>query len=639
MKKAIFYFMALVIAAAFMLLSQSSRKPYVKTTYKIAVGQNPASSYTLNPGDSLLFERGGSWTITSRIVVSCLGNATDSVYIGAYTGTHGTAKPTITNRTSLPSWNDPARWAAYRGDSVWRYTFADNRNLTQSYRIWLNGAEATRAYMDYISGAVRDSVNRFERVTNNVTYDLKGIIVYSAGGVNPASSYTNIEWTGGTSDVLEIDYDYFILEGLDIRGGSGATVDCIYATNFSVRNNVIGIDATHTGINFNGAKNGDIAYNEIESGDRIKHKHLYQYGVGDGILFSIGMHDVNIHNNYIHDWGHSCYEILTLSHPTIVSQHYKNGYLISNINFYDNLCKAVNVDYCRGFALDVDTSIANRLVLKNTVRIYRNWFDSLMAQNQADCESAVYAYNIFSNIRNPSNYEYADKDVAWGIAMQSYNLTTARRQWIFNNIFYKNQSGGIKISGNSYASSYDSVTGNQIINNIFYKNGWDNTHETSLLHVNGTQIMNENYASPPNLGPQVIRYNLFITDYTANLFHNNGYTAGQYNKDFTYFNTNAGTDLGWTINSNVYGDPLFVNASLGDFTLGTNSPGINAGYNLSDYSLPNALMAGSTWPNVIVNGPQGTNWNIGAFVNAAGNPPLPVAPGSFIIKGKKIKVQ
>lgn len=623
------------ILSILLLLSLSSQG---QTTYRIASGTNPASSYTLNNGDSLLWERGGVWKLTSLLPIYCNGTDSTSIYIGAYTGTHGSALPIINTKDTLPGWTRTWRWVAVKGDTVWKYTLPFN--LAANYRLWFNGVEQTRAYMDYTASAVRDSVNQFQTFTTNRTYDLTGIYVYSPH-VNPASYYSSIEYVGAPTNTFEIDYSGWTMRDLDIRGGSVATVKVINGSKFSINNCKIGVDAAHTGLDMNGAMDASVHHNEIESGDRIKHTHLYQDGVGDGILLGKGWHNLYIHNNYVHDWGHSNFEILTLG-VTTQAWHYRNGLLGSNLHYYDNLSKAANVDYCRHFALDVDTSVGNSLRGRHEVWVYRNFMDSSMAQSQADCEGAVYAYNVIANTRNPSNYEYASNDAGWGIAMQSYNLTTARRQWFIGNTHYRNQSGAIKISANSYSNSYDSVTGNQFINEIYYRNGWDGNNETGNAHVNGVQVMNESYTSPSNLGTQTFKNNLFLTDDTTHLFFNNHYTYPNFTKTFSYFNSTAGTDLGWTINNNIYGDALFTDAANGDYTLTATSPGLLAGYNASDYSLPNGLKGGSSYPNNVLSAAN-TSWNIGAFVEGATVTPTAIKVytkgGKVMVRGGKLLVK
>jgi hypothetical protein len=74
-------------------------------------------------------------------------------------------------------------------------------------------------------------------------------------------------------------------------------------------------------------------------------------------------------------------------------------------------------------------------------------------------------------------------------------------------------------------------------------------------------------------------------------------------------------------------DPLFVNASAGNFTLLAASPAIHAGSNLgSPYNL--GLLSRSSWPSSVVIGDQnayGTAWEIGAFIFATAHT-LPAAP-------------
>lgn len=77
-------------------------------------------------------------------------------------------------------------------------------------------------------------------------------------------------------------------------------------------------------------------------------------------------------------------------------------------------------------------------------------------------------------------------------------------------------------------------------------------------------------------------------------------------------------------------DPLFVNASAGNFTLLAASPAIHAGSNLgSPYNL--GLLSSSSWPSSFVIGDQntyGTAWEIGAFIFPTAHT-LPAAPSGL----------
>ena len=556
------------------------------TTIRVPKTGRPANSYTLKAGDSLLFERGGKWNLANQISVFCNGAKPEDIYIGSY-GVGN--RPVFTTRTAVPGWNDPAKWVKVRGDSVWKMKM----QLAYSYRIYLNGQQGDRAYLNYQGPPVDrivDSVNRFHNYACDETVEY-AIYVY-APGRNPATYYSNIEYVGAPSATLEISGSGFTMEGLDVQGGAGASVFCILVSQFVIRENRIGLDASHSGLSFSGARFGLIERNEIESGDRKKDRHLFQHGVGDGLYMTAGIHNVNVRWNYIHDWGHSCFELDTKG-SAIQPGYYHKGLLLSNLNVYENLLKAANVDYCRGAEFNVDTAVANRKMAKGTVRFYRNYIDSTHVQSQFACEGMLIAGNVFKHTFNPTNLEYANHDNGFALAIGTYNMTTGKRMLIANNTFAFNESGAIKLGSND-AASYDTLTGNIIVNNIFYRNGENCHRETTMGHVDGVQLMVENYGkNPAKLGAHTIKNNLFLSHLPANVYFDNRYGYPNTNKDVDFLNSRVGKDKVWDVTCNIYADPQFVNATAGDFFVKKGSPAEGKGLNLRGYGQSDELINGS----------------------------------------------
>lgn len=568
----------------------------------------PTSLPFLHAGDKVLFERGGRWTATQTLVFYCLGvdNNYDDIEIGAY-GTGAT--PIIETKATVPN-----NWTAYRGDTVWRatvpFTFQSNS------RLWINGVEQPRAFFDYAGGSYIDSVNRFQVYTDNwhAPGNTNAILLYSPH-VNPVTYYgSDIKFCGEPSSVFEIDYNGWTLQNLDIRGGTVNTVQVINGVKATVRNCTIGIDAAHGGLNFQGIQGLRLYNCEINSGDQLKTRNLFQDGVGDGLGFGYGAHDVDCYNLLIKNWGHSCFEILTLGSQLYSYMYNSNGLLYSNFKFHDNICTAPDVDYCRGFAIDITADAGDLMIGRHEIWIYRNLFTDLHVQSQADGEGTVIAYNIFNHTKNPETIDiYPDLDRGWAIAINGYNGTTGRRQWIIGNTFINNESGGIDLSGSNSSAGYGDIVGNEITNNLFINNGWKGNREVSMGHVNGTQIMIEPYATGGTKG-NTIKNNMFLTQYPNNFFFNGFYSSGNRLRTFANFAANAQADLtsqtgyAWTISGNIYSDPLLNS----DYTLPINSPARNAGLNLSDYSLPDAIRAGRTWLTDALTVPN-TNWDLGAF--------------------------
>lgn len=603
-------------------------KRLFSTTYKVSIGGTLNSSYTLQPGDSLLLERGAQFNLTATLNVS--GNGTSGS--GAYFGAYGTGpKPIITTRMPLPNSTgagNTGRWVQYHGDTVWRYIFTSGLQQV-NHRLWLDKKEAIHAYMDYNGGRIVDSVNQFQKYST--AYNLSDTLLLYAPGVNPAMFYNSIEYDGETGSTLDLSGNYITMENIDVQGGNVANTRVITCSNVTVKNCTIGRSAGHTGLYFKNARNVTARYNEIESGDSIKHTFLYQQGVGDGVLVDMGSHSLNIWNNFVHDWGHSNFEILLLNKPASVdTTYYKNGLLVSDINYEYNLSKAPRVDYCRHLALDVDTSWANRFVEYNGIRVRYNFMDSAHCVSQLGCRGAIFAFNVVVNTMNPTNTAYQATDAAFAISFSAYNRTSPKDMLIYGNTIAYNESGGLKFQGNA-DPSYDTIARNKIVNNIIAYNGSKGDRETSLNHANNVQIMVEDYGNAATASSKRLTHdfknNLVVSSVPNNTFFSNIYSIGNYLKSYTYFTTTGATDLGWTMSGNVTGDPLFTNASSANYTLQTSSPAKGAGLTLaSPYDV--ALNVNSVWPNSVSTATQATLFNMGAFTSGA------VTPTLFIIKRK-----
>ncbi len=90
--------------------------------------------------------------------------------------------------------------------------------------------------------------------------------------------------------------------------------------------------------------------------------------------------------------------------------------------------------------------------------------------------------------------------------------------------------------------------------------------------------------------------------------------SGVYESTYATWETDAGNCGTIGCSHSVEADPLLTNPSIGVFTLQPGSPAIGAGTNMGS-SYDSDMLPGSTWPNGVVIGTQGSRWNVGVYLS------------------------
>lgn len=542
----------------------------------IPIGTSVASANTAisaaNPGDSVRFERGG--TYVGMVDIDASGAAGNHIIFDAY---GSGADPIITTRTSLPGWDTPGNWTNL-GSNVWSKSVPFN-NQSTDFRFWLNGSE-------YYKSQTSATVNSTKRTSYNVVYAAT-LYVYATS--NPATFYSSIEYNGTEYCALQFNFvSYVTLQNLDIRGGTGGTVDSYGSSHLIIQNCHIGLDAGKVGIRRGGSGTCNdiiIRDNVLDSGDRLVNQDYYTpYAINDGIY--IGTHPTSgwrIYRNTIKDWGHACVDM-----NNIIGN-------ANDIEIYDNLLTAENVGYCRAIGY---VGIEGGSYTSN--KIYRNLIYRTSIQVQIGCPNLEFYNNVINETRNSTNSPTAGS--GRGIDISGYSSTHALNMKVYNNVIANCASEGLRVSR---SAGYTSPTGNQIINNIFYNNG-----DLSPNGYDDAQIVIvENGA---NITGNTFRNNLlYKTGITDRIYYDNRNVGNEF-MTLAEFNARNGVDSD-VISGNIGGDPLFVDDNA-DFALQSGSPAVNTGINLgSPYDI--ALIA-STWPSDVNTGSQVGAWNLGAYVDA-----------------------
>lgn len=657
-----------------------------KTTTGTDLTTYMGNLFSFQTGDSVLFQTGGKYTLPSEWII--LAN---NLYIGSYTGASNTdtTRPVLTTVTTLPNSNLTNRWrqevvhGSYNltGRNVWRYLgdsldgFSFDGNLI--YRYFFDSKEYRRAH-------AIDSVN-----TRNRTYYNNGITgdnhLYVWATLNPATFYTNITFPSKAENTISfVGSSNITFAGLDVQGGEK---NCMYggrALNVTIQNCKIGAYTGHNGLTFKfGVKGATVRNNEFDPKSRIK--QYFQVNVSnvgssveEGFAIYTGVHNANIYSNIFYNWGHAGIDVdnldyilsggrATVAYPSdmLVTEDGLN-YSMSNVNIYDNISEADSIDYGRAIlANGLDSLCAGPMYMKN-VKIYRTLCRAQAIRSQIGAKGLVFAYNFIVNATHTAyavGPTYADDGYKAALGISGYNNTTPQNMVIVGNVFANASGPGLYINQSSSTRDpyYNPVQGNLIANNIFYKNGSSPTTFNS-----GVQLAIEGFDCDAVMQNNRFENNILYSLTPANAFYDNrigatfvtptttsnctpGPTSGFY-KSVSGFNARNGVSVnGQTADvmlNNLASDPQFTNPDAYDFTLAPSSPAIGAGKNLSDFSLPDALAAGSAWPSAVIPAAQGSLYTIGVFVADEGTPPPPpiattiiTNTGFSIPKGRKLKIQ
>ena len=250
---------------------------------------------------------------------------------------------------------------------------------------------------------------------------------------------------------------------------------------------------------------------------------------------------------------------------------------------------------------------------------------------------STFEYNDFSLCADPTGlvadamFKFAGS--TYNIVRYNYfhdttkqcNIATMPNAASGNNQFYYNIAYNVPEGFDIYSSSNE-IYNNTIITNIV-------GYQPMGLKTNaGLNIIKNNIFYHPGNG--VHSYALFANGAAAtNIIDNNLlYTGG------------AASPIGWTATGenwggmtfaqwqahgkydlhSVWGNPLLVSPSTGNFHLLSTSPAIDAGADLGSTYSSAIMPAGSTWSSSITTADQslrGSGWEIGAYVY-----PVPLAP-------------
>ncbi|MHA1873407.1 MAG: choice-of-anchor Q domain-containing protein [Candidatus Heimdallarchaeaceae archaeon] len=322
--------------------------------------------------------------------------------------------------------------------------------------------------------------------------------------------------------------------------------------------------------------------------------------MADGVSIQSNCQYFKVHNNTILNWGHACIEILG---------NYA-GQETSHNELYNNDMDSSYTNYCRGIQFTAQG--VGYLILN---KAYRNKITnvSLAGIRVSGNENEIYYNIIDTTFPSPVNYM---SNGCNGILLYNHGQVCKDNK-VYNNVIYNVSGDGIHMLGRT--DGIGVIEGNLIKNNIVLN--WGNGHYGIWMNDDSTVGANtwkNNCIYKSTNNEDKIKKNKFYSNlqtasrlkkikqfvyYGHSISHNHPHTIAE-------FNAENGT-AGDVINNNISSNPLFVDATHGNFNLQARSPCIDMG----TYTGLTKDYAG----NIV---PQGEGVDIGAFEYQWNNNPF-----------------
>ncbi len=512
---------------------------------------NTSDAHVFNPGDTLYFNRGDTWT--ERFQPADPGTVNNYVTYSAY---GSGARPIINVREELTNSQTEAKWVETSGGSNF-WVFQDTLTY-KNHRLWLEGQDYNQA-VDTGPNTAMDSTYRWHNASDVLS-------VYSVG--NPATTYDLIQVdTQGEPNPqsCSILASYIMLNELDLRGG-GVSVRCVTGDVGVIIDNCNLGQWSYVAVFADPHDNG-IVRNCIIDTDFNAGEYDYERqggGLGDGII----LQDADgwlIHNNVFRGWQHSC----------VLMQNTGSG-TTNNNKCYDNEMDGENRSYSRFFACSAP---AEGDCSGN--EFYRNYCHDGTVQTQIGGDLNLIDYNIFRDVRTTTAALNKDPTGASrGISIAGTSNTVCLNNSIRNNTFINIAEAGLRMVHTAGVAA----AGNIISNNLLFNCGNDSqgSDPAVAIFVNDDNDINTNTWSN----------NLCYTDGISDIISYRGSLM-------TIVTFNSADDQSDTIESNITGDPSFVVGSGEDWAVGLSSPAIRMGVTVSGLTTDyNGDPVHRRWPTI-----------------------------------------
>ena len=487
---------------------------------------------SFNPGDFILFERGGVWRET--LVLGSSGADVAWITYGAYGSGE---RPEILGSTRLSGWE-----AVPGYPNVWRSTTGvPNPFDYYASEIWFettNGVE----WASHVSYGYDDEMGPLTNLTAEFEVTWIGDPAYNADGSiyvfcaeNPSVRYAAVEVPVRDSAIELNDQEYIAIENI----GMHYTLERGVNERYSPSYNLSGLKITGCDVGWIGIKDGSNMY-----GLNVRHSNMILSG------------------NEIHDCGRRSVSLVV--YDTTPAMTIQNVLIESN-RFYNGFhTTGLDCNNTGGHTISNVTVRYNRFEGHPTKPL-DNWYttdevegdpnsNSIFIANQGAAGSYVGGIRIYGNL------------FTWSLA-SSIKLESVDRIEVFNNTFYNFNETLSNIQGHVYNSSIAfPITRITIQNNIFVSN----SDPLSSTPAHPCVKWDADFA-----GELTINNNLYWSEYGSTGWMFRVHDGANYRiEDWNdYLTAYPLFDTG----SPAPSAPLFADAEHGDYSISTNSPAYHAG--------------------------------------------------------------
>ena len=507
------------------------------------------------PGDTFLFKRGEIWE-GLQMYIDASGTAEQPIVYGAY-GEETDPLPIISNVQLLEGASEVANWTS-TSPNIWSLSLPDSPG-----RLFLDGVEYLRA------STLADLGNPDNEGAFAYWFYEDGTDeLHLYASQNPASLYSEIKGNKLFISVLVFNADHLVFDHLDLRGGSGTSLDLKASSHIGISNCHLG-RWSNSGLTLQDwpidgvrvpSSHITVSDNTFDSDFTFFYGLGSERGCGDGVKLFYGVNNCVVANNSFRNWAHNAIELL--ADRADADGVYAN-------QFYDNYITAPDIPYAHPFGADglMDKCTQNEF--------YQNHVEDCRTSSQINGNNNWVHHNIIKGMRN-SPSKISPTAHAFTLGIYQPNFVCQDNRFDHNLIIDTDESAFI-IRGFGLQGL---VQNNAIRNNIFYKTG-QAPKTSSYQYDEGTnlvifdQFRNE-------VGGNTYQNNLFYSPQAADNAVYIQYAAiGETTFEGSYYSTDAFNALngidGNVIENNLFGKPRFINPRNGNFLPQASSPAVNAG--------------------------------------------------------------
>ena len=379
-------------------------------------------SFSYSIGDAVLFKRGEIFHGELSYLKNFYGEIGNHNILGAYGSGN---QPILTSlKEQLLTWT-------LEGGNIYTTPVPISPN-----RVLQNGSEILEAY----------SVSHIDGTQYKWYYDQELDLLYVHFDGNPDDS--TISYSNDNSTIkLTSGNNFITIQDLNIQSGYSHALYIYQTNNIKVKNCTIGkyscdgITVTG-GIGTKTVKHVTIEDNIIDSEFTFDYSNAPSTILGhrEGIVFYASVHDTNITNNFIKNWGHTNINLSATEENTQRNLIIKNNY-----------STAPDIDYGGGLSFNGDIG---------DVEISYNYFLNMPNLLQLSGHDLHFHHNVVAHTIN-SEIKFPDSTTADGFSYGAYTYS------VYNNVVEYNTF--MDLEGEGYYQT-NKTNGNYVYNNIIRNN-------------------------------------------------------------------------------------------------------------------------------------------------------------------------